>query len=235
MARLLKRVSSGYGTFGRLRNQAFVSLLTLALLALPAGAAPLKLIAFGDSLTQGHGLAPDRGFVAQLQGWLRAHGHDVTVENAGVSGDTTAGGAARIGWTLAGGGDAIIVELGGNDMLRGIDPATTRANLNAILKAVHAKGLPILLIGIPAPPNYGPEYEKQFDAIYPALATEYHAALVPDFFAPLRKGESRNQAMEKYMQPDGIHPNAAGVKRIVNALGPKVAALLGRVARPATN
>lgn len=211
-------------------------MLALALLALPAAAAPQKLIAFGDSLTQGHGLAPDQGFTAQLQDWLRAHGHDVTVENAGVSGDTSAGGASRIAWTLAGGGDAIIVELGGNDMLRGIDPATTKANLNTILKAVAAKGLPVMLIGIPAPPNYGAGYQSAFDAIYPTLAARYHATLVPDFFAPLLgTGETRAQAMEAFMQPDGIHPNATGVKRIVASLGPKVVALLARAAAPGTN
>ncbi|MDE3240381.1 MAG: arylesterase [Paracoccaceae bacterium] len=207
----------------------------LVALAQPALAAPLKLIAFGDSLTQGYGLPEAQGLVPQLQDWLSAHGQDVTVENAGVSGDTSAGGASRIGWTLAGGGDAIIVELGGNDLLRGIPPETTRANLDAVMKAASDKGLPILLIGLPAPANYGPDYQKQFDAIYPALAAKYQAMLIPDYFAPLRAKTDRTQAMAAYMQPDGIHPNAEGVKVIVASLGPKVVALLKQVHQSAGN
>ncbi|MDE3120437.1 MAG: arylesterase [Paracoccaceae bacterium] len=207
----------------------------LVALAQPALSAPLKLIAFGDSLTQGYGLPEAQGLVPQLQDWLGAHGQDVTVENAGVSGDTSAGGASRIGWTLAGGGDAIIVELGGNDLLRGIPPETTRANLDAVMKAASDKGLPILLIGLPAPANYGPDYQKQFDAIYPALAAKYQAMLIPDYFAPLRAKTDRTQAMAAYMQPDGIHPNAEGVKVIVASLGPKVMALLKQVHQSAGN
>ncbi len=198
-------------------------------LATPALAAPLKLIAFGDSLTQGYGLPDGDGLVPQLEAWLRAHGTDVAVENAWVSGDTTAGGLSRIDWTLVGGGDAIMVELGGNDLLRGIDPANTRANLDAILKAVAAKGLPAMLIGLTAPANYGTDYQTQFDAIYPALAAQYHADLVPNYFAPLLGAEDKTAAMKDYMQSDGIHPNAAGVKRIVASLGPQVQALLAQV------
>lgn len=211
-----------------MRNHSFVMVLVM-LAALPAAARPLTLIALGDSLTQGYGLPPENGLVPQLQSWLRAQGQDVTVENAGVSGDTSAGGRSRIDWTLAGGGDAIIVELGGNDLLRGIDPAATRANLDAILKAAHAKGLPILLIGLPAPSNYGADYQTAFDAIYPDLAQQYDALLVPDYFAPLTAGTDRDSAMKTYMQGDGIHPNAEGVKRIVAALGPMVIRLLARV------
>ncbi|MBI1220700.1 MAG: arylesterase [Rhodobacteraceae bacterium] len=203
--------------------------------ALPAAAAPPQLIAFGDSLTEGYGLPPADGLVPQLQDWLQAHGHDVTVLNAGVSGDTSAGGKSRIDWTLAGGGDAIIVELGGNDMLRGIDPVATRDNLDAILQAASAKGLPILLIGLSAPGNYGADYQTTFDAIYPDLAAKYHAQLVPDFFAPLSAATDRAAAMKADMQDDGIHPNAAGVKIIVAALGPQVVQLLARVGQPATN
>lgn len=226
----------GYGARRTLRNHACVMLSALIVtLAQPALAKPLKLIAFGDSLTQGYGLPEADGLVPQLQDWLRAHGQDVTVENAGVSGDTSAGGASRIGWTLAGGGDAIIVELGGNDLLRGIPPATTRANLSKVLQAAHDKGLPILLIGLPAPANYGPDYQKQFDAIYPALAAKYHTMLIPDYFAPLRAKADRTQAMQTYMQAGGIHPNAAGVKVIVSSLGPKVVKLLAKVNQSATN
>lgn len=210
------------------------AVLLLPLIALPAAAAPRTLIAFGDSLTQGYGLPEDQGLVPQLQAWLATRGQQVRVENAGVSGDTSAGGASRIGWTLAGGGDAIVVELGGNDLLRGIDPATTRANLDAILAACAAKGLPILLVGLPAPPNYGPDYQRAFDAIYPDLAAKYHALLVPDFFAPLLNGEDRAAALRAYMQADGIHPNAEGVQKIVAALGPRVLDLIARIGQPAS-
>ena len=223
-----------YGSLARLRNHSFVMLLALVA-ALPAAAAPLHLIALGDSLTQGFGLLPEDGLVPQLQDWLQAHGHDVTVLNAGVSGDTSAGGRSRIDWTLAGGGDAIIVELGGNDLLRGIDPAATRDNLDAILKAASAKGLPILLIGLSAPGNFGADYQTAFDAIYPDLAAKYHAMLVANFFAPLTAGTDRAAAMKADMQEDGIHPNAAGVRIIVDALGPQVGQLLARDGAPATN
>jgi acyl-CoA thioesterase-1 len=223
-----------YGSIAQLRNHSFVILLAL-FAAAPASAAPLNLIALGDSLTQGYGLPPDDGLVPQLQNWLQAHGHDVTVLNAGVSGDTSAGGRSRIDWTLAGGGDAIIVELGGNDMLRGIDPAATRDNLDAILRAASAKGLPILLIGLSAPGNFGADYQTAFDAIYPDLAAKYHAMLIPNFFAPLTAGTDRAAAMKTYMQADGIHPNAAGVRIIVAVLGPQVEQLLARIGKPATN
>lgn len=206
-------------------------MLTALALAGPALAEP-KLIAFGDSLTQGYGLPEDQGLVPQLAAWLAAHGTPAQVENAGVSGDTSAGGRSRIAWTLAGGGDAIMVELGGNDLLRGLNPEDTSANLDAILAAAAAKRLPILLIGLPAPPNYGPDYQRAFDAIFPALAAKYHALLVPDYFAPLLSGADRAAALQAYMQPDGIHPNAAGVRKIVAALGPEVQKLLAEIPQP---
>lgn len=205
--------------------------MLLAAATAGAAAAGQVLVAFGDSLTQGYGLAPEDGLVPQLQAWLRAHGHDVTVVNAGVSGDTTAGGLARIGWTLGSPADAIIVELGGNDVLRGIDPAASRANLDGILTAAAARGLPILLVGVPAPGNYGADYKQAFDAIYPELAAAHGADLVPDYFAPLTASGDRAQALAEDMQADGVHPNANGVKRIVAALGPRVEALLERAAR----
>lgn len=205
-------------------------LAAVALVLAAAGpvAAEQTVIAFGDSLTQGHGLPEAEGFVPQLQDWLKAHGHDVKIINAGVSGDTTAGGAARIDWTLGTKADAVIVELGGNDMLRGLPVSEVKKNLGAILKAVQAKGLPILLIGQKAPANYGPAYQQGFDAVYTDLAQRYHALLVPDFFGALRAKGETPAAMQAYMQPDHIHPSAQGVKLIVAAIGPEVIKLLNK-------
>lgn len=192
-----------------------------------ANAAPVTVAALGDSLTAGYGLAPEDGLVAQLQAWLSAHGTAVTIVNAGVSGDTTAGGLARLDWTLTPDVAALIVNLGGNDMLRGLDPASSRANLEAILQGARQRHLPVLLIGLRAPANYGPDYQAEFDAIYPDLATKYGALLVADYFAPLPTDNPA--ALPAFMQADGIHPNAAGVARIVASLGPQVQALLARI------
>lgn len=190
------------------------------------------IVALGDSLTQGYGLAPADGFTVQLEAWLRANGHPAVVQNAGVSGDTTAGGLARVGWALGPDTDAVIVTLGGNDMLRGIDPATSRANLDGVLKAATARGLPVLLVGMTAPGNFGADYKTAFDAMYPQLAAEYGALLEKDFFDGLvAAGADRSNpaSFAPFLQADGIHPNAEGVKLIVAALGPKVVELLGRV------
>lgn len=189
-----------------------------------------KLAALGDSLTQGYGLAQEDGFVPQLQSWLREQGADVTVINAGVSGDTTAGGAARVGWTLTPDTDAMIVALGGNDLLRGIDPATSRANLSAILETARQAGVPVLLIGMKAPGNYGRDYQQAFDAIYPELAEEFGVLLVDNFFAGILGEENDPAAMRPFLQADGIHPNTEGVGRIVADLGPRVLELLKSVA-----
>lgn len=196
-----------------------------------AFAAPLHaesvIAALGDSLTQGYGLPRDEGLVPRLEAWLRARGADVRVLNAGVSGDTTAGGLSRIDWTLTDDVDAVIVALGGNDLLRGIDPASSRDNLEGIIEAAVAANAEVLLVGISAPGNYGPEYKADFDAIYPDLAREHDTLLAPSFFDVL-ESEGRDIALARYMQPDGIHPNAAGVTLIVEALGPMVLDLVGR-------
>lgn len=198
----------------------------MLLAASPVCGETTTVVALGDSLTQGYGLDPDQGFVPQLQGWLTAQGDDVTVINAGVSGDTTAGGLARLDWSLAPEVDAMIVTLGGNDLLRGIDPATSRSNLEQILQGAAARQLLVLLVAMQAPGNYGPDYKAEFDAIYPELAARYEAVLVADFFAPLR-GDSADPADARaYMQADGIHPNAEGVAKIVAALGPQLRAML---------
>lgn len=185
-------------------------------------------MAFGDSLTAGYGLPPEDGFVPQLQRWLTARGAEVTVQNAGVSGDTTAGGLARIDWTLSAPADAMILTLGGNDLLRGLPPEEAEANLDAILVRTEAKGIPVLLVPMQATANYGPEYKARFDAIYAGLAARHGALLAEPFFAPILAGRDRQQALAAYVQPDGIHPNARGVALVVEALGPQVLALLAR-------
>lgn len=205
--------------------------LTLALLVAAGGAAaePVTVAALGDSLTQGYGLPVDQGLVPQLESWLVAQGLDVTVINAGVSGDTSTGGLARVGWTLGAGVDAMIVELGANDMLRGLDPALTRANLAGILDAARMQGVEVLLVGVPAVDNYGPDYKAAFDAMFSDLADSYDVALYPDIFAALREGDGTGDietARRDFMQEDGIHPDAEGVARIVDDLGPAVAALV---------
>ena len=195
----------------------------------PALAAePATVVALGDSLTAGYGLAPEEGFVSQLQSWLDARGAEAVVQNAGVSGDTTAGGLSRVEWALTPEADAVIVELGGNDFLRGVDPAVTRENLQEIMEKAKARGLPVLLVGIDASGQYGPDYETAFDGMYPALAQEFGALLEPDFFAALRSGGNLSEAIGTYMQPDGIHPNAVGVERIVERIGPRVLELLAQ-------
>lgn len=190
------------------------------------------IVALGDSLTQGYGLAVEDGLTVQLEAWLRANGHSAVVQNAGVSGDTTAGGLSRVAWALGPEADAVIVTLGGNDMLRGIDPANSRANLDAILKEASSRGLPVLLVGMTAPGNFGQDYKTAFDAMYPELAAKYGALEAGDFFDGLVAAGadmSDPASMTAYLQADGIHPNPEGVRLIVEGLGPKVVALLGRV------
>jgi acyl-CoA thioesterase-1 len=186
----------------------------------------VTIAALGDSLTQGYGLPADEGFVPQLEGWLTDRGQDVRVINAGVSGDTTAGGLSRAAWTLTPDVDAMIVTLGGNDLLRGIDPDVSRANLAGILKAAQAAEVPVLLIGMQAPGNYGPQYKAVFDAMYPELAAEYEALFLDSFFAGLGGPGIDPAEVRAFMQPDGIHPNANGVLRIVAGIGPHVVDLI---------
>ncbi|GHG88353.1 arylesterase [Pseudodonghicola xiamenensis] len=204
----------------------FIMTLILALCGVAATAGPVTVAALGDSLTQGYGLPEGDGFVPQLQRWLGDHGADAVLINAGVSGDTTAGGAARVAWTLSPEVKAMIVALGGNDMLRGLDPAVTRANLETILTTADQAGVKVLLIGMQAPGNYGPDYKAEFDAIYPDLAAEHGALYAASFFEGLQEISSDPAALQPFMQADGIHPNAEGVTRIVAALGPKVLELV---------
>lgn len=202
--------------------------LALSLCAAPSWADEVVIAALGDSLTQGYGLPAEQGFVPQLEAWLLARGHEVRLINAGVSGDTTAGGLARIGWTLTPDVQALIVTLGGNDLLRGLPPEAARANLAGILEAAAGAGIEVLLIGMEAPLNYGPDYQAAFDAIYPELAAEYGTVYAESFLAPVVAAPD----LRAVMQADGIHPNAAGVALIVEALGPAVEALVTRVQQP---
>lgn len=196
--------------------------LLFTICGFPVTAEPVTIAALGDSLTHGYGLPQPDGFVPQLQDWLTAQGAEVAMINAGVSGDTTTGGAARVGWTLTPDVDAMIVALGGNDLLRGIGPEVSRASLEAILQAAQSAEVPVLLIGMQAPGNYGPDYKAAFDAIYPELSAQYGTLYVDSFFKGLME-EGRDPAqLRQWMQADGIHPNAEGVAKIVGGLGPYV-------------
>ena len=223
-----KLSSIGYGTRAVLLNLSLSLGLVFSSMT-GAIAEPLRLVALGDSLTQGYGLPEGDGFVPQLQAWLKARGHDVIVINAGVSGDTTQGGLARLEWSLAGGADALMVTLGGNDLLRGLDPALSRRNLDAIITGARARDLPVLLVAMEAPGNYGPEYRAEFDSIYPDLAGQHGVLLSEAFLKPLVRGSSERTLMRDLMQADGIHPNKEGVAKVVEGLGPKVIELIEQV------
>lgn len=180
---------------------------------------PLTILAFGDSLTAGYMLQPNQSFPAQLQMALEAKGHKVSVVNAGVSGDTTTGGLDRLAWTLQPVPDAVILELGANDALRGIDPAKARANLDSMLTTLKQSNIPVLLAGMKAPNNWGDEYVAAFDAIYPDLAAKHGVALYPFFM----DGVALNA---KLTQSDGLHPTAEGIAEIVKRILPDVEALV---------
>lgn len=191
-----------------------------------AHAETVTIAALGDSLTAGYGLDQGQGFVPQLEQWLHDQGADVTIINAGVSGDTTAGGLARVGWTLTPDVDAMIVALGGNDYLRGLDPAVSRGNLDAILAAGQEAGVGMLLVGLEVGTNYGPAFKRDFEANYESLATSYGIALYPDMFAGMRAAASSESDVRAFMQDDGIHPSAEGVALIVADIGPSVLDLI---------
>jgi len=210
-----------------LRSKALCAFLLLA--AGAASAEKVHILALGDSLTQGYGLLEQEGFVPQLRAWLDERGHDVRIVNAGVSGDTTAGGLARVDWSLTSEIQAMIVALGGNDLLRGIDPEVSRANLEGILKIAEARDLEVLLIGMTAPGNYGPDFKREFDQLFPSLAESYDTLYLETFFAGMMTDGEMPSDIGDVMQADGIHPNAKGVQRIVNVVGPKVVSLIERV------
>jgi acyl-CoA thioesterase-1 len=216
----LKTKSPSYGHW-RLLVQALAFAAAL-LVASHAAARTLRLVVLGDSLTAGLGLPPGEAFPNRLQAALRARGRDVEVLNAGVSGDAAADGLARYDWAVPAGADALIVELGANDMLRGRNPEATRAALSAILDKAQAAHLPTLIAGIRAAPNLGAEYDRAFDAIYPVLSKAHHVALYA-FFLDGVAGDL------KLNQPDGLHPNSDGVEVIVERIAPSVEEILNEV------
>jgi acyl-CoA thioesterase-1 len=205
---------------------AAVTIACVVLCAAPLRAqtapAPVKIVALGDSLTAGLGLPAESAFPAKLDAALKRNGIAATVANAGVSGDTASGGLERLDWSVPDGTGAVILELGANDMLRGIDPAVTRKALDAILTRLKARNIAVLFCGMRAPPNMGPNYVHAFDAIYPALASTHGVVFYPFFLEGVAADRTLNQ-------PDGLHPTAAGVDVIVERILPKVEELVGRV------
>jgi acyl-CoA thioesterase I len=187
--------------------------------AVPAMAHVPVILDFGDSLTAGYGLAPEQAFPARLAAALHREGIEARIVNGGVSGDTTAGGLARLDWALADKPDIVILALGANDALRGIDPAAVRDNLDKMIQKIEAGGAKLLLLGMVAPPNWGEEYKRAFDRIFPELARAYHVPLYPFFLEGVAMKPELNQ-------PDGIHPNERGVALLVDRIAPLVARLV---------
>jgi len=193
--------------------------ILVLLAATPAAAHVPVILDFGDSLTAGYGLAPDQAFPARLEASLHRQGIEARVVNGGVSGDTTAGGLARLDWALADKPDLVILALGANDALRGIDPATVRVNLDKMIQKVEARGAKMLLLGMVAPPNWGEEYKRAFDRIFPELARAHNVPLYSFFLDGV--------AMKpEFNQPDGIHPNERGIAVLVDRIAPVVARLM---------
>jgi acyl-CoA thioesterase I len=218
--------ADAYRAFRAAIQALFALMSTIAFLSSGAAAAraePLRLVAFGDSLTAGYLLPAEAAFPAQLERRLRADGFDVKVANAGVSGDTTTGGLARLNFSLGDKADLVILELGANDMLRGVDPKITRGNLERIVAQIEARRAAVLLAGMRASNNYGPDYKAEFDAIFPDLARARGLPLYPFFL----EGVAGDRALS---MPDGLHPTAEGVARIVEGIAPLVERSLARIA-----
>ena len=188
----------------------------------PHAEAPIRLVALGDSLTAGYRLAPSDAFPAKLEKALKSRGWNVSVANAGVSGDTSKAGLARFDWAVPKNTDAVIVELGANDALRGVDPAQTKANLDAILSRLKDRNTPALLAGFPTPTGYGPDYARSFADLFPALAKKYDAIHYPSFLEGVALKPDLNQS-------DGLHPTAKGIDVIVTNILPAVEQLLTKV------
>lgn len=209
---------------GKRIGNVLLALCVCVMAAMSAAAAePLKIIGFGDSLMAGYQLEPGEGFTAQLEEALRADGYDVEVVNAGVSGDTTSAGLARLDWSVPEDADGVILELGANDMLRGISPAETEANLDAMLARLQERGIPVLLAGMLASPNLGEAYVERFNGIYGRLAEEYNVPLYPFFLDGVATVDDLNL-------DDGMHPNAEGIAVMVENMLPSVKAWLDEIA-----
>lgn len=197
----------------------------LAVAAPGAAQAEPTVVALGDSLTAGYGLPEGEGLVPQLNAWLAAQGSPATVINAGVSGDTSAGGLSRLDWSLTPETDALIVTLGGNDLLRGLPPEETRRNLDSIVKIATDRGLKVLIVPMEAPGNFGPDYKTAFDSLYTDIAEAHGAAVTDPFFRLLDPQATDPGQIRQWMQADGIHPNRDGVARVVANLGPAILTL----------
>jgi acyl-CoA thioesterase-1 len=210
--------------FGRLAAGFFAAAVFAVLAVVPGEAAALRLVVLGDSLTAGYGLGADEALPARLEARLRMEGYDVEVVNAGVSGDTASSGLARLDWVVPEGTRAVIVALGANDALRGIDPAVTEKALDAILECLVARGIAAMLAGMKAPPNMGADYVERFDAIYPTLARRHGVPLYPFLLDGVAARPDLNQG-------DGMHPTARGVEVIAERMLPAVRAFLDALAR----
>ncbi len=197
--------------------------LTTSAFAQAPSAGPIKLVVLGDSLSAGLGLPAAAAFPAQLEKALQNKGLNVAIDNAGVSGDTASGGLDRLDWSVPAGTRGVILELGANDALRGLDPKVTRTALDSILKRLKARGVAVLLCGMVAPPNYGADYAAQFNAIFPDLAKAYDVPLYPFFLDGVAANTKLNQA-------DGIHPTAAGIGVIVTNIMPTVESFVRGIA-----
>jgi len=203
----------------------FACLLAAVSPAADAADRPLRIIAFGDSLMAGYGLPASASFPAQLQKALETTGRKIVIENAGVSGDTTQAGLDRLDWSIGDGIDGVIVELGANDALRGLDPAQTRSALDQIIVRLKARKIPVMLAGMRAPPNMGADFQQRFDSIFPDLAREHGLILYPFFLDGVAGRRELNQN-------DGIHPTADGIKLIVERILPSVERFIASLALP---
>jgi len=217
--RMLRRYVAPMVKINRFLGIAALLVLLGGTFPLFAQPAPVSILVLGDSLTAGYGLAPEEAFPVKLEQRLKKEGRNVRVLNGGVSGDTSAGGRARLDWALADKSDAVIVELGANDGLRGLEPAQMKDNLDAIIAALKKRNIAVLLAGMRAPPNFGPRYGAEFDAVYPSLAKKHAVPLYPFFLDGVAAEPALNQR-------DGIHPNRDGVRVIVDRITSYVLRLL---------
>lgn len=197
-------------------SRAFIATLLVLLVTIAAAPAePFRIVGFGDSLMAGFGLGPSEAFPEKLEAALRKKGHDVVIANAGVSGDTTSGGLSRLDWSVPDGTQLVILELGANDMLRGVTPEITEKNLDAMITRLKDRGIPVLLAGMMAAPNLGSDFAGEFNAVYPRLAQKHGIALYPFFL----DGVAADRSL---LLEDGMHPNAAGIDRMVEKMLPAV-------------